>query len=450
MNHWLKELATEIHDRLDKDFQENNRRAQLLTVSFMQTINGSDVSSSRSIALESYDLERIANDALECIKKNTEQFMCMQVEGGLFNPIKFLGLSVGKFEKISSNRNRIQEMFKLQAKVAKEKSATSTVQKEAEANTSAAIERHTIENKDSQSSKVNFFQKYLTKPPKSEDMVIKTEIASTEEDILMEVDSTNVNTVKVEEQSVNDNNPIVAEDYAESSCSLKVKSVCDINVAIADSVPDVSISTTTDMITEEEKNVSTSSLAVQDYTMEYAEYTVPQNINWDEYMKECPECNMKVRNYELQCHMDQHFAFALSQQQRDEFRQDIQRKFQVKSSPKAAVPSNGTQRKVTKTPASGSTSKIVPIIKFLKKEPEGQPQANDEQIVCEECKRPVALKDFPEHSDYHYAQKVKMEIMKEIRPSRLSSPQPLLKRKSPQDNSSAKKRSIASFFTQPK
>lgn len=117
LKHWLNELANEIFERLEKDEIENNRKASQMTVSYMQEINQVDVSSSRSLPLNFVDVEKLAADALDVIRKNTQTFFKCEKETVLNNAIKFLGINVGKFvEHDSSKQNTIQSMFQLQAK----------------------------------------------------------------------------------------------------------------------------------------------------------------------------------------------------------------------------------------------------------------------------------------------------------------------------------------------
>ncbi|XP_058128932.1 DNA polymerase eta [Anopheles ziemanni] len=112
LTHWLSELATEVAERLEKDLDENNRTAKLLTVSYCQQIDDVDVSSTRSIPLVAYEIERIATDALEAIKRNTDRFLKTNSTTVLNNAIKFLGLSAGKFESNGATKGGgIKEMF---------------------------------------------------------------------------------------------------------------------------------------------------------------------------------------------------------------------------------------------------------------------------------------------------------------------------------------------------
>lgn len=110
-------MANEIFDRLEKDEMENNRKASQMTISYMQEINQVDVSSSRSVPLNLVDVEKLAADALDVIRKHTSVFFKCEKETVLNNAIKFLGINVGKFvENDSSKQNTIQNMFQQQAK----------------------------------------------------------------------------------------------------------------------------------------------------------------------------------------------------------------------------------------------------------------------------------------------------------------------------------------------
>lgn len=115
LQHWLGELSSEINDRLEKDFIENNRKAKQMVVQYVQDIDGQEVASSRSMPLNQCDQETLAKHALELIKTNTKTFLRAGSEAALNNAIKFLGISVGKFETASSAQNSLQTMFANQA-----------------------------------------------------------------------------------------------------------------------------------------------------------------------------------------------------------------------------------------------------------------------------------------------------------------------------------------------
>ncbi|XP_072393532.1 DNA polymerase eta isoform X2 [Diabrotica undecimpunctata] len=105
VQHWTNELATEISERLEKDQEENNRKAKQMIVSFAQEINKRDVSSSRTHPLNSYERSRIAQDCLEIIKKH-----CQRPDES-YN-VTFLGLSVGNFQDMKKSGLDITSFFK--------------------------------------------------------------------------------------------------------------------------------------------------------------------------------------------------------------------------------------------------------------------------------------------------------------------------------------------------
>lgn len=94
-----------------------------MVVNFTQEFDSEEISSSRSAPLQCYDTDVLAKTSLDIIKLNTKQFFRAGSESALNNPIKFLGISVGKFETISNSQNNIQEMFAQQAAKKKRLSA---------------------------------------------------------------------------------------------------------------------------------------------------------------------------------------------------------------------------------------------------------------------------------------------------------------------------------------
>lgn len=549
--HWLNELATEISERLEKDFEENNRRAHLLTVSYMQSVSGEDISSSRSVPLDGYEVEKIARDALECIKRNTDKFNCATVAGNINNPIKFLGLSVGKFEKLPSGRNRIQEMFMKQEVKVKEKIA------------SVVQEKH----KKKETPKEGFFSRYLRKmDEKKQAETEKEEEITTIEGELEPESKEEEDAIIIPLSATKENPPAYLTEYAEfhgqtiinleefkkvcPKCGIKVlncdydshldyhvaldlsaqlkmehkaihqKSILvndvakmqkkkpsatitsgqflkiteeqtvtttkpvpqsditqrDSKVRVTNEEQTVNVGETSeedppkntnssgndneldDLINEMEKDssveglkeentnlvkqeISTVPIAVpklkvkdefkepSSYKSEYAQFSL-QNIDLDDFMKVCPQCNVKVRNYEYDSHLDYHMAMALSQQQRVEHRASL---MAVKR--EAASQSPKTTKGVTKGQKVNSTvTSSSQILKYLIKDPEEEasPQVVEGAEICGECGKAIPLEKVLEHSDLHVAKKLQMELMREERQAvvtKTSSPVVLKKRK---------------------
>lgn len=113
LNHWLHELAKDVVERVDEDESENNRRPKQIVISFTQSVNSSDVSSSRAVNFVTNNEEKIVNGAIEMIKKNTTKFLKPDDPNNLSNPIKFLGFNVCKFESLDSKSgNTIEDLFR--------------------------------------------------------------------------------------------------------------------------------------------------------------------------------------------------------------------------------------------------------------------------------------------------------------------------------------------------
>ncbi|EGI69916.1 DNA polymerase eta [Acromyrmex echinatior] len=85
LKHWAGDLAAEVCERLEEDFIENQRRATLLVISYHYYHNRSTVSQTRSLALNSYKPEKMANQCVDVITKSTQY------------PVAFMGISVTKF-----------------------------------------------------------------------------------------------------------------------------------------------------------------------------------------------------------------------------------------------------------------------------------------------------------------------------------------------------------------
>lgn len=134
LRHWLGVLAAEICERIEQYASENQQRPASLTVSFAQANAApggkSELSSSRTVPLSERaqtDAEQLAADALDVIRRNTVKFFRAgqtgaSVEAGeppsvLNNAIRFLGISVGKFQAVGTgdDTNTIRSMFSVQA-----------------------------------------------------------------------------------------------------------------------------------------------------------------------------------------------------------------------------------------------------------------------------------------------------------------------------------------------
>lgn len=98
VDYWINELALEVTQRLANDQEQNNRRAKMATVSFVQCVNSKDVNVSKTFALRSYEASIIGQEALDILKKN-----CHKTNGLYY--LKYLGISVGNFESLRNTKD---------------------------------------------------------------------------------------------------------------------------------------------------------------------------------------------------------------------------------------------------------------------------------------------------------------------------------------------------------
>lgn len=444
LNHWLQELAKEISERLEKDEIENNRRATQMVVSFMQEINNNDISSSRTTLLNAVDVTRMAQDALDVIRKNTQTFFKADAPNVLNNPIKFLGLNVGKFEDLQSGkRNTIQDMFKNQAK-------------KVEQSTTIAATNETKLDID-ENGKKSFFGTKANDPKKEEvseerkentiqnmfnQQIKKTNIATIQKDELVtsskessteskqEVSEENLvydKSTSVEASTLNSSNGTLEDGFMDdeviessqpmSSTPLRRTKIINTSAAdikkpekIAEIIDSSVPSTSKSFIGNSEnkaKDQNNDTSASANYKQTYAEYYL-QSISPLIQHEVCAQCNKKIPLHEMQIHSDSHFAFELSQQQRLDYRNE-----KLKNSSPAPKPPIPKKQKLNGTkPESKPNGKIK---EFLSKqtqllETDQEVDDNTEKEKCQECGKIILLANFQMHIDFHIAKKLSEEL----------------------------------------
>lgn len=396
LEHWLGELANEIQDRLEKDMDENSRTARQMTVSYAQQIGDTDVSSTRSVPLASYKADRIANDALEAVRKNTEQFLKQGSNGALNNAIKFLGISAGKFENnTTSKKSALKEMFSNIAN----KATTGESSKET---AKPIVTTKKVPKKDissffssgSKESQKNTSAEETICPinqPANDDLYVETE-----NDIVEDT-----NTLQVPLEAADENN------YSNTTLPLDDAQEC---------VPSPPLSPKLELVAGEAKSASPKQQTFDssdcqpsssgfDYRSTYAEFQCPENPLPTLTTKPCPECGKNVPENTLQYHMDFHFALKISQQQREEFRNEIKQKI---SSPVAKLSKPALQTPKTKT----STIQIDKYLTTVQNETATSREASATTSKCADCGKMISVEATQEHSDFHAARKLQLELNK--------------------------------------
>uniref|UniRef100_A0A336MV37 DNA polymerase eta n=1 Tax=Culicoides sonorensis TaxID=179676 RepID=A0A336MV37_CULSO len=459
LNHWLLELATEICERMEKDTLENNRKAKQMVVSYSQQIGNEDISSSRTTSLNYYEPEPIAREALEIIKRNTVQFFKGDNAGALNNPVKFLGISVSKFEDIpdTSKSEKLKELFQNHVKksnlVSKPEETNANqisdekndVLQSTHSSTKTSLEE--IMNRKKRSSSIENIKNTLEPAPvqksKSllETMFTNQKKLTVESNITIENPDTSITTSTEDNKEntkmgVQHSNNIA--EYSDSELfddkNLKDDEVmskpneepisCDneSNPSIEHPVPSTSKQNITKPDSEDEE---------EDIFLEEVEIKLIR----------CDICQRKIPENELSVHNDFHFSLLISQQQREQFRNELKLKFSPQ--PNKSVP----QEKKTKVSQKISSNKnnLPSIQTFLKKKTE---ELEENLVKCDECGKMVA--DIVEHADYHLAKKLQQEMNRSLNPG-ISTTGSKRKRSDSKSNKGnpVKVKPLTSFFIKP-
>ncbi|KAG4072977.1 hypothetical protein HA402_006657 [Bradysia odoriphaga] len=448
LTHWLNELATEIVERLDKDEIENSRVAKQIVVSFTQKFSTEEVASTRCVPLNDIDVEKIAHDALDVIKKNSEVFFKNEQNTVILNPITLLGISAGKFEDINQQKkNTIKDLFS--------KASTNESTKKTEIDSSeTGSEARRIS--DSKSSSIKSF--FTAAKDVAEENNRKNEVDTS---IDSEFDcNSNSSLDMILTTAAADLKPVQGDDtIAVTADSEPVQDITatEVNDAISssdlsernDTMPTASSSTAfSENIESQQPGPSNQS----DYKSSYVEYLRPEIP--DEFFETCSQCHKKLLTVEMQSHLDMHLAFQLSEEQRLEFRSQLKTKTSSASPPVAKKPrldrsanlnsSSSGGSKVTRTTDSTGANGKGALTKYFVAKKDKAPESS---VKCDECGKFIPIEGVSEHSDYHTAKKLQMEINSlNVAPQIGSAISKNPKTKPRTDPSSSKKRSIASFF----
>lgn len=396
LNYWLLELSAEICERLEKYSLENNRTAKQITISFSQQIGPEDISSSQSVPLNYYKAEAIAKEALDVMKRNTSQFFRPDNVDVLNNSVKFLGISVGKFENNPDNtkRNTLEQMFKNHAKKQNEFNKDETKPKieniidepvagpsrtsldAGPSNTSLGeITARTRQNQFFDFEKKESLAKCLSN-------FFKTSLKNTCES------ESGSGKLQSNSDTIDENlNKFVMQDKEIPDQNVEQKVGNNPNEMLED------ISTSQSNVIEINDDESEEEIDIILPEME------------PEFVK-CEQCKRKVLKDDFLSHQDYHFAILISQHQREEFRKQ--------NIPKASKTPKPSNNKIDK--------KIRPIDLFFKKQEEQHRgnESDEETVKCEECGKDIKFSAILEHSDYHLAKKVQEEIRNEINSSSIT------------------------------
>ncbi|XP_026329667.1 DNA polymerase eta [Hyposmocoma kahamanoa] len=467
---WLKDLGDEIEDRLEKDAVENNRTPKQMVVSFStQLPDGRDMSSSRSynfVAANDLCGDFFSSKALELVLDSSEGVQHVEGESNrkLKAPIKFLGISVGKFE----DNNEIKKIRKINDYFGAGSSNANNDKESVKHNDvkESLIENKQMNNEDENKQKKNkdeskqktsegkyyIMQKFLVAADKSKDHAsfkIKEEKTSPQantatvkpicESTLEKQESFFAKFLNKTKEAPNSDvirptTPVCnvvnrGEDSNDTNYSgSTINDEINKSIALFDDDPkyveqvgnmrDQLLNKTNTGINEEdviEPLLQTDIKIAPESKCDNIEEepgtsrrtnTSTQVLN----TFECSECRKIIQMDMIDTHSDYHLALKL----REEERQRVRNETKSKTAPKVVKETNTNSMK-KKTVIEDNSSKNDPgtsIANFFLKFDDTMPVE-----TCSECGKKVPLDNFAEHLDFHEAQKLSRELNKRDTPS---------------------------------
>ncbi|CAG5011558.1 unnamed protein product [Parnassius apollo] len=464
---WLKDLGDEIEERLENDALENNRTPRQMVVSFStQQPNGRDVSSSRSYNFTSEDDlcgELFSKKALEMLLDSAEGVKPKEGEGNrhLRAPIKFLGISVGKFEEHSENKKtrKINDYF-FGASCSRDVSSDKVITKSIKNNDKTEDKnegkahlfrkffqsdipdklqsREVNEKAETRLNGENMLESSLDKQESFFAKFLKSEIGKNASDTQSEP-------VKIKEESKRPTTPDcnivnIGEasndtEYSGSTIDMEINksiSLFEEDPVDIDRVGNMrQLLNKSKLLEEDLEETEREELQVESKILDVQENVQVQVSG----TFKCPECGKTVSVNMFDTHADYHFALKLREEEREIRLKEVVDKNKDKEM-------NGNQEpKPSKTRQEEAVAKNdgASIANYFMKIDGSVPTE-----TCSECGKRVPLEKFGEHLDFHEAQKLSRELNN--RPIHGNSVKRKRKSASPVKKSKVPCKSIDLFF----
>lgn len=409
VEHWMKELSSEISDRLEEDLKENNRKGKLMTVSFSQETNQTEISSTRAVPLKSYEMEKIWQQALEVLKK-----YCQKPDGSYH--ITFLGLSIGNFEDfknvktITSYFKKVDKKIPNNTKIDNIKDDFQNDLPHSKTTESSTVTPETdfqdfnVKNRDSNnfSGDSDYDNKSVYSDTTIEFEENVDEIMfyndHTKSEILSNTENHEVTNRK---ESINKNEKVnsgtsiipTLENSVEERQSAEDFSVSD--SPVLRSRMHVDVDDDGDTSTEIQRNFDTSKIFGEHYDSsdEENESIVFEETRNAELSENCKECGELIPLLEIVSHMDYHLALKLSQEIEPSIMEVAETKQRINDKPPPK------KRKVSNYLGS--------IQSFCTKQ---NIESDEITELCTECNKRIKIDDITTHYDYHAAKKLHLEL----------------------------------------
>ncbi|CAH2074664.1 unnamed protein product, partial [Iphiclides podalirius] len=447
---WLGDLGKEIEERLEGDAAEGERVPRQMVVSFAQQVSGRDVASSRSYNFSLEDrlvAELFSRKALELVLDGAEGAKPKEGEPNrqLKAPIKFLGISVGKFEELSDNKStkKIKDYF----------SCAASTKVDPSENVQEKAKKNILEDKNvnTDEGKAHVFRKFFQNESASDKIdtskaIDQTETKKNDENVLessvKKRSDENVLESPLEKQESffarflkNENGKTASEEVVDAEKSVEVSRppttacIIDSNCGEASndsansgSTIEMEINKSISLFDEDQADIERVSGMRQllnkskliEETCDETERirlkqprvltnpSIKHNPRAEIETFKCSECGKAVEMSQIDTHADYHLALKLREEEREIRRRETANKGKEKENQRK---SELVKVKPAQEEPLGKSEAIPSISNYFMKIDESVPTE-----TCSECGKRIPLAKFTEHLDFHEAQKLSREL----------------------------------------
>ncbi|XP_052749892.1 DNA polymerase eta isoform X2 [Galleria mellonella] len=419
---WLTDLGDEIDDRLEKDSLENNRTPKQMVVSFTtQLPDGRDTSSSRSYNFVPDDElcgELFSSKALELIMDTLEGIKLKGDESNrkLKGPIKFLGISVGKFE----DNSEIKKVKKIVDYFGAGSSKDIAMQTKKNGN-SNNMEKGSTDNKSKDGKEYiidKFFQTSSKSTETTENLFTKTKKENSPATQSFFANFLNGN-VNKQSTCVEATKPVICTDKSETAPP--IIPTCEItNHRESSNDSDYSTSTINNEINQSialfeddpddvsrvsnmRQLLNNSGIIDENSNKSYPDTENNCILESNTPKKPeplgtfcCSECGKTLTIDKFDIHADYHLALKLRDEERQQIRNYAERNKKTTN--------QETKRKISVVEENKNEA-VSSIASFLVKIDDTVPTE-----MCSECGKRISVEKIGEHLDFHEAQKLNREL----------------------------------------
>lgn len=317
----------------------------------------------------------------------------------LANPIKFLGISVGKFVQNDNKKGKIREFF-CQAKIVhspKSDSETCTNNEMENISTCSAVK--VDDEYDEASTDSEIFKQQsngiVDKPVEHETKSEENQSASTQNSFIVKY------LKKLAEPA-----PIVKENISDSCSKVDEKSENIIHYEGTDS------ECSSDKETKNQiEDTEDSQDAQRRNTFSIAKFFNSGNIpetDTNTSRTYCDKCRIYIDESESSVHSDFHFALSLKQEEKKVICEE--KKVEVNTLTKQVASNKSSKRKRVEEKAESSS--IVKLFSKINNQMKDEICDDENGEKCPECDKTIQKAKFQEHLDHHEARKLHMELNK--------------------------------------